>query len=61
MLIKKIPDTSGEVTTTTLNTKINEVENKIPDTSGLMTTNVPKLRINFLIMINILLLLNLIS
>ena len=31
MLIKKIPDTSGLVTTTVLNTKISEIENKIPD------------------------------
>ena len=31
MLIKKIPDTSGIVTPTVLNTKISEVENKIPD------------------------------
>ena len=28
---KKIPDTSGLVTTSVLNTKINENENKIPD------------------------------
>ena len=34
---KKIPDTSGLVTTTILNTKISEVENKIPDTSSLVT------------------------
>ena len=33
MLIKKIPDTSGLVTTTVFNTKISEVENKIPDNS----------------------------
>ena len=31
MLIKKIPDTSGIVTPSVLNTKISEVENKIPD------------------------------
>ena len=37
---KKIPDTSGLVTTTVLNTKINEVENKILDASSLMTTTV---------------------
>ena len=30
MFIKKIPDTSGLVTTTFLNTKISEVVNKIP-------------------------------
>ena len=38
MLIKKIPDTSGLVTTTVLNTKISEVKNKILDTSSLVTT-----------------------
>ena len=32
MLIKKIPDTSGIMTTTALNKKIGEVENKIPNT-----------------------------
>ena len=31
---KKIPDVSGFVTATVLNTKISEVENKIPDTSS---------------------------
>ena len=31
---KQIPDTSGLVTTTVLNTKIREVENKILNTSG---------------------------
>ena len=35
-----MPDTSGLVTTTVLNTKISEVENKIPETSGLVTTTV---------------------
>ena len=35
---KKIPDTSGLVITTVLNTKISEIEIEIPDTSGLMTT-----------------------
>ena len=40
MLIKKIPDTSGLVTTTVLNTKINEVENKIPNISNLVATTV---------------------
>ena len=50
-----------------LNTKIREVESRIPDTSGLVTTTVletnilEKLRIKFLIMLNILLLLILIS
>ena len=38
MLIKKIPDTSGLVTTTVLNTKIGEVENKIPDNSKYIIT-----------------------
>ena len=38
MLIKKIPDTSGSVTKTVLNTKISEVENKIPDNSKYITT-----------------------
>ena len=40
MLIKKIPDTSGLVTTTVKNTKISEVENKIPNTSSLVSTTV---------------------
>ena len=35
---KKIPDTSGLVISTVLNTKISEIEIEIPDTSGLMTT-----------------------
>ena len=38
MLIKKIPDTSGLVTTTVLNTKISENENKIPDNSKYIIT-----------------------
>ena len=38
MLIKKIPDTSGLVTTTVLNTKISEIENKIPDNSKYIIT-----------------------
>ena len=33
MLIK-IPDMSGLVTTTILNTEVSEIENKIPDISG---------------------------
>ena len=37
---KKIPDTSGLVTTSVLITKISEVGNKIPDTSSLVTTTV---------------------
>ena len=36
-MIKIIPDTSGLVTTTVLNTKNSEVENKIPDTGSLAT------------------------
>ena len=36
MLIKKIPGTSGLVTTTVLNTKINEVENEIPSVTSLV-------------------------
>ena len=46
MLIKKILDTSGLVTTTVLDTKISEVENKIPDTSGLVTTTVLNTKIS---------------
>ena len=45
--------------TTVLNTKISDVQNKVPDTSSLVTTTVlktGKLRIKFLIMLNILLL-----
>ena len=38
MLIKKIPDRSGLVITTFLNTKISEVENKILNKSGSVTT-----------------------
>ena len=37
MLIKKIPDTSGLVTTTVLNTKINEIGNKVPNLDKHMT------------------------
>ena len=40
MLITKIQDISGLVTTTVLNTEIREVENKIPNTSNLVTANV---------------------
>ena len=46
ILIKKIPDTCGLVTTTVLNTNINEVENKIPDTRGLVTTTVLNTKMN---------------
>ena len=43
---KKIPDTSGLVTTTVLNTKISEVENKIPNTSNLVATTVLNTKIS---------------
>ena len=63
---KKIQDSRGLVPSTVLNTKISEAENKIPDTSSLvaatvLNTTLVKLRIKFLIMQNILLLLNLIE
>ena len=35
-----MPDTSGLVTETVLNTKISAFESKIPNTSGLVTTTV---------------------
>ena len=41
-----IPDVSGLVRTTVLNTKIGEVEKKIPDMSGLMITTVLKTKIS---------------
>ena len=46
ILIKKIPGTSGLLTTTVLNTNISEIEKKIPDTSSLMTTPVLKTKIS---------------
>ena len=46
MLIKKIPDTSGLVTTNILNTEFSEVENKIPNTSNLVSTNILHTKIN---------------
>ena len=46
MLIKKITDTSGLVTTTVLNSKISEVENKIPNTSSLVTITALKTTIS---------------
>ena len=46
MLIKKIPDTIGLVTTVFLNTKISQVENKTPDTSNLVTTKVLNTKTN---------------
>ena len=61
MLIKKIPDTSGLVATTNMNTKMIEVENKIPNTSNLVNQKLVKLRKKFLVMLNILLLKNVIS
>ena len=63
----KIPDKDSSITTTILNTKISEVENKTPNTSSLVTTtvhntqNLVKLRTKFLIRVNILRLLYLIS
>ena len=58
MGIKQIQGTSGLVTTTVLNTKINEVENKLPNTSNLVTTNVLNTKIGevetkFLVILNI--------
>ena len=54
------------MTSTVLNTEIDEVENKIPDTSSLvkqlfLIQKLVKLRIKFQIMLNTLILLNLIS
>ena len=46
MLIKKIPDASGLVPVTVLNTKISEVENKIPNTSSLVTSTVLNTKIS---------------
>ena len=43
---KKIPDTSRLLTTTVLNTKINEVENKISNTSNLVTSTVLSTKIS---------------
>ena len=40
MLIKKISDTSGLVTTTVLNTKTSRVENRIQNIDTLMNTTV---------------------
>ena len=45
-MLVKIPDTSGLVTTTVLNTKISEVENKIPNISSLVTTTVLSTKIS---------------
>lgn len=41
----KVPDASGIVTSTVLNTKISKFDNKIRDTSGLLTTTVLKRKI----------------
>ena len=45
MLIKKIPDTSGLVTTTVLNTKTSGVENRIQNIDTLMNTTVLKSKV----------------
>ena len=37
---EKIPDASGLVTTTVLNTKLSEVENKTPNSRSLVTTTI---------------------
>ena len=63
---RKLPDISDLVTTTVFSTEISEVENKILDTSSLVTTmfliqKLVKLRIKFLIRLNILLLKNVMS
>ena len=60
MLIKKVSDVSGLVTTTILNTKTSEAEYKIMDNRSLLTTNVLTIKIGevenkFLIMLNLLL------
>ena len=47
--MKKVPDTSGLVTTTVLNSKISDIENKIPDASSLVTTNVLNTKIGELV------------
>ena len=43
---KKVPDASGLVTTTVLNSKISKVKNKIPNTSNLVITTVLNTKIN---------------
>ena len=63
---KKVLDTRCLVTTPVLTTKFSEIVNKTPDTSSLVTTTVPNTKISqvekkFLIMLNTLILLNLIS
>ena len=46
MLIKKITDTNGLVTTTFLNTNISEVDNEIPDTKVLVATTILNTKIS---------------
>ena len=46
MLLKKIPDTTGLVTSTILNTEISEIENKMPNTSSLVTATVLNTKIS---------------
>ena len=46
MLIRKVSDTSGLVTTTVVNTKTREVENKVPDTNSLVTPTVLNTKIS---------------
>ena len=46
LLINKILDTSGLVTTTVLNTKISEFENKIRNATSLVTTTVSNTEIS---------------
>ena len=46
ILVKKIPDTSGLVTRTVLNTKTSEVEDKILNTSSLVTKTVLNTKIS---------------
>lgn len=63
---RKILDVSNLISNTTLKTNIDEVNKKIPDVSGLVTNTalnakIDKLRIEFLIMLNIFLLLNLLN
>ena len=58
---KKIPVTSDLVTTPVFIIKISEFQRKGPNTSRLVTATVVNLRIQFLMILNILLLKNLIS
>ena len=46
MLIKKIPDTSGLVTATVLNTNTSGVENRIQNIDTLMNTTVLKSKVS---------------